>query len=259
MSAAAFPRSGTLDIPDTSAGVFVTGASSGIGAAIAAEFARVGYRVGGASRRGTVPAVPAGTPGEIVAIPFDVTDAAAAGVVVKEFAASCDRFVGLVNVAGLHLTAPSAELDLNELRHVLEVNLVSAVRLAQLAFPMLKEHGGGFIANIGSFYADLGVPQNLAYSASKAALASVTRTLAVEWARHEVSVVNFAPGYVETEINKDYLKDAGNRAGMEKKIPVRRVGGADEVGRLVVGVLAAGCGFLTGETIRIDGGQGIRL
>ena len=238
-------------------GVLVTGASSGIGAAVAGEFSRAGYRVGGASRRGTVPAAPAGG-GEIVPITFDVTDAEAAPLVVKQFASTCDDFAGIVNVAGIHLTAPSAELDLSELREVLEVNLVASVRLAQVAFPYLRERGG-FVAMIGSFYADLGVPRNLAYSASKAALASATRTLGVEWAKHGISVVNFAPGYVETAITAEYSDDPEKRAWLEGQIPARRLAQPEEIGRLVVGVLDAGCSFLTGETITIDGGQRFRL
>lgn len=238
-------------------GVFVTGASSGIGAAIAVELSRAGHRVGGASRRGTVPPSPSGG-GEIVPIAFDVTDADAAPRVLKEFAASCESFAGIINVAGLHLTAPSAELDLAELRQVLEVNLVGSVRLAQLAFPFIRE-SGGFVAMVGSFYGDLGVPRNLAYSASKAALASVTRTLGVEWAKHGISVVNFAPGYVETAITSEYSDDPEKRAWLEAQIPARRLAQADEIGRLVVGVLDAGCSFLTGETITIDGGQRVRL
>ena len=240
-------------------GVFITGTSSGIGAALATHFAAAGYRVGGASRRGTVPELPPGTPGEIVGIAVDIADADRVGVAIKDFAVTCDRFAGLINNAGIHLTAPSVDLDLDELRHVLEVNLVSAVQLAQLAFPLLKESGGGFIANMGSFYADLGVPRNLAYSASKAALASVTRTLGVEWGKHGVSVVNFAPGYIETAFNADYLADDENRAAMARQIPVRRVGNVDELARLVVNVLTADCSFLTGATLTIDGGQGIRL
>ena len=169
--------------PVGSAGVFITGTSSGIGAALATQFAQAGYRVGGASRRGTVPDLPPGAPGEIVAIPLDISDGDRAAVAIKDFAATCDRFAGLINNAGIHLTAPSADLDLDELRQVLEVNLISAVALSQLVFPLLKERGGGFIANVGSFYADLGVPRNLAYSASKAAMASVTRTLGVEWGK----------------------------------------------------------------------------
>src|SRR4051812_16643735 len=116
-------ESGPVGGPVSSAGVFITGASSGIGASLAAQFAQAGYRVGGASRRGTVPEAPPGAPGEIVGIPLDVADPERVAVAIKDFAATCDHFVGLINNAGIHLTAPSADLDLEELRHVLEVNL----------------------------------------------------------------------------------------------------------------------------------------
>ncbi len=176
---------------------------------------------------------------------------------VDEFAAASGGLAGVVHCAGYQEFTPSSDLPMDGLRAVLETNLVSAVRLAQLARPHLAEHGG-FVAFIGSFYADLGVPRSLAYSASKAALASVARTLAVEWAGSGIAVVNFAPGYVETELNAEYLVDPANRARIERRIPVGRVGTADEIGRLIVAVLTADCGFLTGETITIDGAQGRR-
>lgn len=235
-------------------GIFVAGASSGIGAAVAVEWARAGYVVAGASRRGTVPTAE----GKLTPVRLDVTDHGAMAAAVDDFAAASGGLAGVVHCAGYQEFTPSAELSMDGLRAVLETNLVSAVRLAQLARPHLADHGG-FVAFIGSFYADLGVPGSLAYSASKAALASVTRTLAVEWAAAGIAVVNFAPGYVETELNADYLADPDNRARIERRIPVGRVGTAAEIGRLIVAVLTADCRFLTGETITIDGAQGRRL
>ena len=235
-------------------GVFVTGASSGIGAAVAVEWAKAGYVVAGASRRGTVP--PAA--GKLTPVRLDVTDHVATATAIDEFAAASGGLAGVVHCAGYQQFTASADLPMDGLRAVLETNLVSAVRIAQLARPQLAEHGG-FIAFIGSFYAELGVPGSLAYSASKAALASVTRTLAVEWAASGIALVNFAPGYVETGLNEEYLADPDNRGRIERRIPVGRVGTADEIARLVVAVLTADCRFLTGETITIDGGQGRRL
>ena len=235
-------------------GVFVTGASSGIGAAVAVEWARAGYVVAGASRRGTVPQ----GEGKLAPVRLDVNDHAALATAIDEFAAASGGLAGVVHCAGYQEFRPSADLSMDDLRAVLETNLVSAVQIAQLARPHLAGPGG-FVAFIGSFYADLGVPGSLAYSASKAALASVTRTLAVEWAADGIAVVNFAPGYVETGLNEEYLADPANRARIERRIPVGRVGTADEIARLVVAVLTADCRFLTGETITIDGAQGRRL
>jgi NAD(P)-dependent dehydrogenase (short-subunit alcohol dehydrogenase family) len=233
--------------------VFLTGGSSGIGAALAQELVKLGYTVGCASRRGTVPF----SSGGVVPIVLDVTDDRAVRDALQSFAAS-HGLAGIVNVAGAFTPAPSAELDLDELRQSLELNLIASVRLAQLARPYLEEGGGGFIANIGSFYAGLGIPGGLAYSAAKAALASVTRTLAVEWATQGISVLNFAPGYIETELNADFLENPQNRSRLASKIPVNRIGTAAEVGRLVSSILDAQCGFLTGQTITIDGAQSVR-
>ena len=235
-------------------GIFVAGASSGIGAAVAVEWARAGYVVAGASRRGTVPTAE----GKLTPVRLNVTDHGAMAAALDDFAAASGGLAGVVHCAGYQEFTPSAELSMDGLRAVLETNLVSAVRLAQLARPHLADHGG-FVAFIGSFYANLGVPGSLAYSASKAALASVTRTLAVEWAAAGIAVVNFAPGYVETGLNADYLADPDNRARIERRIPVGRVGTAAEIGRLIVAALTADCRFLTGETITIDGAQGRRL
>lgn len=242
------------DVPaGSSRSVFLTGASSGIGAAIAQELVKLGYTVGCASRRGTVPFSSDG----VVPIILDITADAASREALESFAESYG-LVGLVNVAGAYTPTPSAALSLDELRRSLELNLVSSVRLAQLVHPYLKQRGGGFIANVGSFYGELGIPGGLAYSAAKAALASVTRTLAVEWAPDGISVVNFAPGYVETELNAEFLQDPQNRSRLTRKIPVGRIGTAAEIGRLVSSILDAQCGFLTGETITIDGAQSIR-
>jgi NAD(P)-dependent dehydrogenase (short-subunit alcohol dehydrogenase family) len=235
--------------------VFVTGASSGIGAAIAIEWARLGFTVGCASRRGTTPE----SSPRLIGLKLDVSDEQSVGRVMDEFVADHGPLAGVMNVAGYYEPTPSATLALDDLRQVLETNLISAVNVSQRAFPMFQQHGGGFIGNIGSFYADLGVPHSLAYAASKAGLAAVTRTLAVEWARHGISLVNFEPGYIETGLNAEYLVEPANRARIERMIPARRVGTADEVARLVVRVLTADCSFLTGESIRIDGGQAIRL
>jgi NAD(P)-dependent dehydrogenase (short-subunit alcohol dehydrogenase family) len=235
-------------------GVLVTGASSGIGAAIAVELARAGLTVGCASRRGTLTA---SIPG-LLPVKLDVTDQRAVGKIVAELATATGGLAGVVNAAGFYTSAPSETLDLADLRSVLETNFIASVSVSQAMFPYLRD-GGGFIANVGSFYASLGVPRSLAYSASKAAMDAMTRTLAIEWAKHGISVLNFAPGYVETGLNAEALADDEARQQVVRRIPARRIAQADEIGRLIASVILANDGFLTGETIRIDGGQGIGL
>jgi NAD(P)-dependent dehydrogenase (short-subunit alcohol dehydrogenase family) len=147
---------------------------------------------------------------------------------------------------------------LDEVRALLEVNFISALSVSQQAYPYLKAQGG-LIVNIGSFYDHLGVRQNLAYAASKAAVASMTRTLAVEWARDGIQVLNVAPGYILTELNREWFDDPKNHDAVIRRIPARKLGDPEEVGRLVAGLFDSRSPFLTGTTIYIDGGEGISL
>jgi NAD(P)-dependent dehydrogenase (short-subunit alcohol dehydrogenase family) len=234
--------------------VLVTGASSGIGAAIAVELARHGYAVGCASRRGTVPE----GEGSLIPLRLDVTDPDAAVGAVDELVASAGPLAGLVHAAGRYSDVPAVSIGMDEVRSVFETNLFSAIRLAQVVHPHLQP-AGGFVVFIGSMYAQLGVKGAIAYSATKAALASVCRTLAVEWARDGISVLNIAPGWVETGFNDELLADEEQRGRVTRRIPMARVGRPDEIGRLVAAVVTADCSFLTGETIDVNGGHRIRL
>src|SRR3989440_10019351 len=130
-------------------GIFAAGASSGIGAAVAVEWARAGYVVAGASRRGTVPTAE----GKLTPVRLDVTDHGAMAAAVDDFAAASGGLAGVVHCAGYQEFTPSAELSMDGLRAVLETNLVSAVRLAQLAPPHLA-HPRGLLALIRSFSSD---------------------------------------------------------------------------------------------------------
>jgi Dehydrogenases with different specificities (related to short-chain alcohol dehydrogenases) len=107
------------------------------------------------------------------------------------------------------------------------------------------------------FFDKLGVSRNLAYCASKAAIGAMTRCLAIEWARDNISVIDIAPGYIETDLNKEFLASEKIRGWLSKRIPVGRPGRTDEVARLVGVLFSERIDFLTGETIYIDGGQGM--
>jgi len=244
-----------LSDPTSGDGIIVTGASSGIGAATARILAERGYIVGCLSRRGTVPDA---VERRAIGYQCDVTDPQQVKDAVQKFTAKVGSLIGLVNNAGAHEEMPSAELPLNALRSMLEVNFVSAFSVCQQAYPYLKAQGG-MIVNIGSFYDHLGVRSNLAYAASKAAVASMTRTLAVEWARDKIQVVNVAPGYILTELNREWFSDPKNHDAVIRRIPARQIGQPEDVGRLIAGLFESRSPFLTGTTIYLDGGEGISL
>lgn len=227
--------------------IIVTGASKGIGAAIASDLDRRGFSVICLSRSGDAPV---GT-----GVSCDIADEAAVKAVMSKVAAN-GPILGLVNNAGLHLGGPTDTLATADYARVMQLNATAVMIACREAFLHLKESQGKII-NIGSFFDKLGVPDNLAYCASKAAVAAMTRCLAVEWARDGITAVNVAPGYIETDLNKDFLARESVHAWMTKRIPVGRPGQPADVARLVGALFCEDMPFLTGETIYIDGGQGM--
>ncbi|MDD9731393.1 SDR family oxidoreductase [Mameliella sp. AT18] len=115
------------------------------------------------------------------------------------------------------------------------------------------------IVNIGSFFERLGAKQSTAHCASKAAVGAITRCLAAEWGRYGVSAVNVAPGYIETDINTDYLSSPEGRAQVSARSFLNRPGRGDEIAGLVGTLVSGKVPFLTGETVFVDGSHGISL
>ncbi|MDY7579127.1 SDR family oxidoreductase [Herbaspirillum sp. RTI4] len=240
--------------------IIVTGASRGIGAAIAEMLAQAGFMVGCLSRSGDLPQRPNASP-EVrqrwLAAACDVTDADAVRAAMQDISARCGVPVsGLVNNAGIHLEGKSESFPLDQFEQVMRTNATSVLIGSQSVFPLLREHGG-LIVNIGSFFDKMGVKRNLAYCASKAAVGAITRCLAVEWASVGIRVIDVAPGYIATDLNRDSLSSGPLRAFLEKRIPRGEPGTAEEVGALVAQLFSMPCHFLSGETIYIDGAQGI--
>jgi NAD(P)-dependent dehydrogenase (short-subunit alcohol dehydrogenase family) len=242
-------------VPD--GGVVVTGASRGIGASIARSLAARGRIVACLSRSGNLPEG-AGDGDGFVPYACDVNDAERAREVVDDFAERANGLSALVNNAGSHADTAAADLQAPDFISMLQANCVSALVLAQAARPHLARNGG-VIVGIGSFFDKLGAHGSLAYSASKAALASMHRTLAVEWGRDGISSFTIAPGYIHTDLNADWLADEQTREKVERRIPLRRIGQADEIGRLVTALIVDDIGFLNGATIYVDGGQSVRV
>jgi NAD(P)-dependent dehydrogenase (short-subunit alcohol dehydrogenase family) len=237
--------------------VAVTGASRGIGAAIVVELARRGFTVGCLSRkgRGPEPDVPAALAARLVNLACDVNDEASVRAALAEVVARAGRLDGLVNNAGIHLDGKSASFDTARFDQVMDTNARAVFVACREAYPHL-EREGGTIVNIGSFFDRLGVKRNLAYCASKAAVGAITRCLAVEWAAKRIRVLNVAPGYIETDLNREAMRGA-LRPFLESRVPVGRAGTAEEVARLVASLLAEDIAYLTGETLYIDGAQGM--
>lgn len=239
--------------------VAVTGANRGIGAAISLALAGAGYRVACLTRSGGLPDAggDSSLSSRLVSLRCDVLDEQAVAASLASAADAEGGLVGLVNNAGLHTDAKSAELATSDYERVMAINATAVFAVARAAYPHLVRAGGGLIVNIGSFFDKMGVKRNLAYCASKAAVGAITRCLAVEWAAQNIRVVDVAPGYILTDLNRDVLEAGPLRAYLDKRIPRGEPGTAEEVARLVAALFREDLRFLSGETIYIDGAQGI--
>lgn len=227
--------------------IIVTGASRGIGESIAVELDRRGFKVVGLSRTG---ATVVGT-----GIACDMTDERAIADAIAKVAAQ-GPIIGLVNNAGAHEGKRSSELSLADFEATMRLNASAVMVACRECYPHLKASGDALIVNIGSFFDKLAVIDNLAYCASKAAVGAITRCLAAEWARDNIRVMDVAPGYIETDLNRDFLASEKIQAWLKRRVPAGRAGSPQEVARLVGALYAENIAFLTGETIYIDGGQG---
>ncbi|MBE0593616.1 MAG: SDR family oxidoreductase [Gemmatimonadales bacterium] len=239
--------------------IVVTGGSRGIGAAIAGRLACTGYAVACLSRSGAMPTLadlPDVARARISAQVADVTQAGSLAEAIGKIAETA-RIIGLVNNAGVHLEGPSNEITLEHYDQVMTTNATSVLLGCQAVYPHLVSNQGGMIVNIGSFFDKLGVKRNLAYCASKAAVGAITRCLAVEWASKGIRVLDVAPGYIHTDLNHEAITQGPLRVYLEKRIPGREPGTADDVARFVASLFTSDIPFLTGETLYIDGAQSI--
>jgi NAD(P)-dependent dehydrogenase (short-subunit alcohol dehydrogenase family) len=240
--------------------IAVTGSNRGIGSAIAMALARAGCTVGCLSRSGGLPPradLTAELSARMIATTCDVDDEMSIKTALTTVAKKAGGLWGLVNNAGVHVTGPSDRFTTQAYLQVMHTNAAAVFAASREAYPHLVANQGGIIINIGSFFDKLGVKRNLAYCASKAAVGAITRCLAVEWAPKGIRVIDVAPGYIETDLNREAMAETSLREFLAKRIPGGRPGTADEVGEIVATLATKDFDFLTGETIYLDGGQSI--
>jgi NAD(P)-dependent dehydrogenase (short-subunit alcohol dehydrogenase family) len=246
-----------MALPGTIA--LVTGASRGIGAAIALALAEAGADVVCAASRAehaaaTVAAVQQ-RGRRALAVGGDVADAAAVGGMFDAAERELGPVALLVNNAGLSLPQPSLELDEASWDRVLDTNVKGTFLCAQRAARTMRERGGGVIVNIGSIAGENAFPQRANYCASKAAVHHLTRVLAVEWAALNIRVNCVAPGYIHTDL-VDELHATGklDMARLEGRVPQRRLGTPQDIAAAVVYLAGDGARYVTGSVLTVDGG-----
>lgn len=229
----------------------VTGAASGIGAAIARALADHGAGVVLADRDGTALRETAATmPGTPAAQVYDQADLAS----VEALAAAAGPVDILVNNAGVLVCAPLADLRWDDLRRVIDVNFVGLVALTQLVGRGMVERERGTVINIGSQMAFTGAALRSAYAASKAAVGQFTRTAALEWGGSNVRVNCIAPGRTITNINRAQLADPAEHAAGLERIPLKRYGQPDDIAHVALFLASDAASYVTGHTLVADGG-----
>lgn len=237
----------------------VTGASSGLGARFAQALALAGARVLLCARREdrlrAVVDYIAQDGGQAAAITLDVTDEAA----VREAFDAAEAAFGpvdiLVNNAGIAKMGAVTEMPVKEWDDVINVNLRAAFLVAREgARRMIEQGAGGSIINIASILSSFGTKGGAAYCASKGGVAQLTRTMALELARHNIRVNAIAPGYFTSEMNDEYF-ETEDAARMIKGIPMRRVADPAELDAALLMLAGAGGSYITGSIVTVDGGH----
>jgi 3-oxoacyl-[acyl-carrier protein] reductase len=234
----------------------VTGASRGIGRAIAATLAGQGFRVVGTATTEAgaqaISAALAGHAGCRGAV-LDVNDAAAADALVASLVKDTGGLHVLVNNAGITRDQLAMRMKDEDWDAVLDTNLKAVFRLCRAAIrPMMKQRFGR-IVNITSVVGASGNPGQANYAAAKAGVAGMTRALARELGSRNITVNCIAPGFIATDMT-DALPEA-QRSALQQQIPLGRLGTAEEIAHAVAFLASALAGYITGTELHVNGGM----
>ena len=193
--------------------------------------------------------------GRALVVPTDVTSFADVESCMARTVEVLGGLHVVVNNAGIARITPLAEASPEDWRSIVDTNLTGVFHGCRAAAPHLIRQKGGKVINLASVLAAVGLPGYSLYAATKGGIISLTRALAVEWARHNIQVNAIAPGWFVTEMNEAAFGEPAIRDRLTRDIPARRTGRLEEIGPLAVYLASAAADFMTGQTIFLDGGH----
>lgn len=253
-----FSKSGAsmFSIKDKTA--IVTGATKGLGYAMAKQLAMAGANIVVVSRspedcsRVATELTESGT--RAFGCSCDISNPASIENLVQSTLEHFGRIDILVNNAGTSVTKPAEDLTVEDWDRVINTNLRGVFLLSQAVGKQMILQKGGRIINIASVLGLVGNKGTLPYTSGKGGVIQLTRGLAMEWARHNILVNAVAPGYVVTDMNRDTMEDPRVSGALLTKIPLRRFGKANEIAAAVVFLASDEASYMTGSVLTMDGG-----
>ena len=237
----------------------VTGSSGGLGFAMVGGLAEAGARLvlnGPDGTRLEAAAHDLARAGHSVStLPFDVADETAIQAAFDRLDRDGIAVDILVNNAGIHFRKPMIELAGADWRRVVDTNLTAAFLIGREAARRKIPRGGGRIINIGSVMSEVARATTAPYTAAKGGIKMLTRSMAAEWAAHNIQANAIGPGYIETEMNRALIDDSAFNAWVKKRAPAGRWGRPDELIGTAVFLASHASNYVNGQTIFVDGGM----
>jgi NAD(P)-dependent dehydrogenase (short-subunit alcohol dehydrogenase family) len=238
----------------------ITGAGRGIGRGLAAALAEAGADIvviDIIEKNAIETAASLVSEKGIKAYPYvaDLSKAESIKDYIRDILKICGRVDILINNAGIQVRKPALEFTLEEWNSVLNIHLTVSFAMAQAIVPGMIEQGGGKIINIASINGVMAIPNTMAYTAAKAGLAGLTRSMAVEWSRFDVRANAIGPGYCRTELTEKLFQDPVKWDWVISRVPMGRLAEPEnDLGYVAVFLSSEASAYITGQVIYVDGG-----
>ena len=236
----------------------ITGSSQGIGFALARGLAAAGAEIvlngRDAARLNSAAAILRDEGHVVHELAFDATNHDAVRAAVDDFEAEIGAITILVNNAGMQHRAPLEDFPAEAFNRLLQTNVASVFHVGQACAIHMIKRGAGKIVNICSVQTALARPGIAPYTATKGAVANLTKGMATDWARHGLQCNGLAPGYFDTPLNKSLVEDPEFCRWLAKRTPAGRWGDVDELVGACIFLSSAASSFVNGTTLFVDGG-----